>query len=170
MLNFFSPPAPIFFKGIPRCLAPHDSSAFTAERFILLQISLVVWQKNWKWTDYVYFQNRAYQSVIRPLWCSLLYLQLMIRVISAPPPSPDVLFSIKARLYLQYCVCVCVCSICQMIWMTLSNGYTTLGHKEMISLHNLSQSKRPHTLAYIFFLLFLHYLPRTKQHINKLTN
>lgn len=60
--------------------------AVTADGFILPHVSLLVWQKNWKWTDYVYLQNRAYQSVIRPLWCSFLYLQLMSRVISVLSP------------------------------------------------------------------------------------
>lgn len=108
MLNFSSPPAPIFFNRVPHCLAPHDSSPFTAECFILLQLSLVVWQKNWKSTDYVYFQNRAYQSVIRPLWCSLLYLRLMIRVISVL--SPRMCCFPSRQGYLEYSVwAICVC-------------------------------------------------------------
>lgn len=108
MLNFSSPPALIFFKRVPHCRAPHNSSPFTAECFILLQLSLVVWQKNWKSTDYVYFQNRAYQSVIRPLWCSLLYLRLMIRVISVL--SPRMCCFPSRQGYSEYCECViCVC-------------------------------------------------------------
>ena len=107
MLKLF-PPAPIFFKRVPHCLAPHNSSPFTAECFILLQLSLVVWQKNWKSTDYVYFQNRAYQSIIRPLWCSLLYLRLMIRVISVL--SPRMCCFPSRQGYSEYCECViCVC-------------------------------------------------------------
>lgn len=139
MLNFYSTPAPIFFKRVPHCLSPHDRSPFTAECFILHQLSLVVWQKNWKSTDYVYFQNRAYQSVIRPLWCSLF-----IFVANDPcnicPFPPDVLFSIKARLFGILCVvymCVWGWSIFQMIWITLLN-YTILGHKDTFSLHFLS--------------------------------
>lgn len=108
MLNFSFPTALIFFKKVPLCRAPHDSSPFTAECFILLQLSLVVWQKNWKSTDYVYFQNRAYQSVIRPLWCSLLYLRLMIRVISVL--SPRMCCFPSRQGYSEYCECViCVC-------------------------------------------------------------
>lgn len=102
------PTSSIFFKRVPHCLAPHDSSPFAAECFILLQLSLVVWQKNWKSTDYVYFQNRAYQSVIRPLWCSLLYLRLMIRVISVL--SPRMCCFPSRQGYLEYCVwAICVC-------------------------------------------------------------
>lgn len=108
LLNFSSPPAPIFFERVQHCLAPHDSSPFTVECFILLQLSLVVWQKNWKSTDYVYFQNRAYQSVIRPLWCSVLYLRLMIRVISVL--SPRMCRFPSRQGYLESCVCaICVC-------------------------------------------------------------
>lgn len=111
MFNFSSPPVLFPSRGVPHCLAPHDSSPFTAECFILPQLSLVVWQKNWKSTDYVYFQNRAYQSVIRPLRCSLLYLQLMIRVISVL--SPRMCCFPSRQGYLEYCVwamwvCVCV--------------------------------------------------------------
>ena len=101
-----SPSAPFIVKRIPRCFALHTGNAFTEECFILLQISLVVWQKNGKRTDYVYFQKRAYQSVIRPLWCSHLYLQLMIRVISVR--SPWMYCFPSRRGCLEYCLCVCV--------------------------------------------------------------
>lgn len=131
--NFSSPPAPIFYKRALHCLAPHDSSPFTAKCFILPQLSLVVWQKNWKSTDYVYFQNRAYQSVIRPLWCSLLYLQLMIHVISVL--SPRMCCFPSRHSYLEYFVWVisvcgdvggCVWSIFQGIWRTLQTTLHSL--------------------------------------------
>lgn len=144
MLNFYSPRAAIFFKRVPHCLSPHDRSPFTTECFILPQLSLVVWQKNWKSTDYVYFQNRAYQSVIRPLWCSLFIFAANDPCNICPFP-PDVLFSIKARLFGILCVgymCVGggegVWYIFQMIWMTLLNNYTIFRHKDTISLHFLS--------------------------------
>lgn len=148
-MNFSSPPALIFFERVQHCLAPHDSSPFTVECFILLQLSLVVWQKNWKSTDYVYFQNRAYQSVIRPLWCSVLYLRLMIRVISVL--SPRMCRFPSRQGYLESCVCaICVCGgaevcmsvwfIFQMIWMTLSNSYTIFGYKDTISSHSHYQA------------------------------
>lgn len=120
-------------ERVPHCCAPHDSSPFTAEGFIVPQLSLVVWQKNWKSTDYVYFQNRAYQSVIRLLWCSLLYLCLMIRVISVL--SPRMCCFPSRQGYLEYCVCVCECvwSIFQIIWMTLSKNDTISGHEDAVS-------------------------------------
>lgn len=133
MLNSYSPLAAIFLKRVPHCLSSHDRSPFTTECFILPQLSLVVWQKNWKSTDYVYFQNRAYQSVIRPLWCSLFIFAANDPCNICPFP-PDVLFSIKARLFGILCVgYMCVgggggegmWSIFQMIWMTLLNTQTT---------------------------------------------
>ena len=137
-----SPSAPFIVKRIPHCFALHTGNAFTEECFILLQISLVVWQKNGKRTDYVYFQKRAYQSVIRPLWCSHLYLQLMIRVISVRSPWMYCFPSRRGCLEYCLCVCICVCSVFQMIWMTLSNSKTIFGGEKKKSLHILTLGRK----------------------------
>jgi len=154
------------FQRVPHFLALHDSSPFTAECFILPQLSLVVWQKNWKSTDYVYFQNRAYQSVIRLLWCSLLIFATNDPCNICPFP-PDMLFSIKA-LPFWYCLrplCVCMCvracvhvwSSVQIIWMTLWNNNTIWGQKYILFLS--SKQKNNSLNCCIYFYHFCHVAP-----------
>ena len=154
MFNFSSPPVLFPLRGVPHCLAPHDSSPFTAECFILPQLSLVVWQKNWKSTDYVYFQNRAYQSVIRPLRCSLLYLQLMIRVISVLSPRMCCFPSRQGYLeYRVWAVCVCV-YVCEIYFSNDMNDPFKQLHNLGTQGHNLFAWKRAKHSGLHTFLLF----------------
>lgn len=154
------PTSSYFPKKVPHSLAPHDSSPFTAECSILLQLSLVVWQKNWKSTDYVYFQNRAYQSVIRPLWCSLLYLQLMIHVISVPSPRMCCFPSRQGYLeYFVWAICVCVGGLVYVCVIYFSN-YMNDPFKQLHYLgtqgHNLFTWKRANSSqACMHFYFFI---------------